>query len=70
MTKFDPNTKITTRLMACAAQENCDSEEYDLMQEAAEYIDKLIIALEMFNEPHCNYIPKLDCTIDQLLGKT
>lgn len=33
---------ITTALYAFAGQENCDSEEYDLMQKAADYI----VALE------------------------
>jgi hypothetical protein len=24
--------------------------------------------LEAFNEPHCNYIPKLGCTINELFA--
>ena len=41
---------IEVRLKDCAAQENCDSEEYDLMQEAAREIETLRTQLAKANE--------------------
>lgn len=41
---------IEVRLKDCAAQENCDSEEYDLMQEAANEIKQLREQLAKANE--------------------
>lgn len=32
------------------------------------YIQKLKAALKARNEPHCNYIVELDCTISELLN--
>ena len=41
---------IEVRLKDCAAQENCDSEEYDLMQEAASEIDSMRRKIKHTNE--------------------
>ena len=41
---------IEVRLKDCAAQENCDSEEYDLMQEGAREIEALRTQLAKANE--------------------
>jgi len=64
-----------------AAQENCDGDPYDQMVQAAEAIkilleqavaqdvkeERLIIALKSQHQPHMDYIPKLDCTVTELL---
>lgn len=41
---------LTMVLRAFAGQENCDSEEYDAMQKAAELIDQLVNRLGQINE--------------------
>jgi len=41
-------SKLTTRAFDMAGQENCDSEEYDMIQELAERLKKLELEIQGF----------------------
>lgn len=43
-------SKLTTRAFDMAAQENCDGEEYDMIQELAEHIVELERRIELVSE--------------------
>jgi len=58
-------SKLTTRAFAMAAQENCDSEEYDMIQELAEHVVALERRIALAKElKYANYSGFIDDALD------
>jgi hypothetical protein len=58
-------SKLTTRAFDMAGQENCDGEEYDMIQELAEHIAELERRIVLVRElKYANYSGFIDDALD------
>lgn len=64
---YEGDVKIKQRADAIA--EKLGAKPVRSVYSRQEYVTRLKTALQIFDEPHQNYIPSLDCTIAELLAE-